>query len=248
LELVDASKKRRKGKQKDPAAKSTAESVKKSAKSKRTVQVFTDITDAALLKAVKYSPNRSVDLRAPERTKETIAEEVGLPVKSNAAILATVNGTIQESDIRKIFGDIFILKIERFPGYFILEFQSDDDLRQALRKNKTMYRNTITVLIGEYSEADEHPVRPSRDWGNNSRSYRYEEMESPTHLSFGGQSQPTPAGGGYRQMDRPSYDSRKNQFYETEERPQRDRYPQRSPYGDDGTGFHFGTRVQPKKP
>ncbi|KAH0791167.1 hypothetical protein GPJ56_004978 [Histomonas meleagridis] len=113
--------------------------------------------------------NSSTPQTGPRRTTSTefnSHESRPKIVKSNRVlgILATTGNTqIEESDVKRIFSDLNLKSVETFPGYFIIEFQDKGDLLAALKKNKTTYRNNITILIGEYSEADEYPVPRQHD-------------------------------------------------------------------------------------
>lgn len=100
--------------------------------------------------------------------------------KEHQVILAVV-GTNQgiaynftESDIRKLFTDMPIVDVVTEAGYWIIQFQDDIDRNKALKKNKQVYRNQVTILIDKYSEEDEivptNQRMPSRDYSEGSGS------------------------------------------------------------------------------
>lgn len=106
----------------------------------------------------------------------------------NTAILATVSGQIEESDVSRFFNGLSIYKIHSEPGYFIIEFDTEEDLHKALQKNKTPYTNNIMVLVGEYSIEDENPKPEKHDFPKPRYPYDeddyYEPQQSPS-ISIG---------------------------------------------------------------
>lgn len=106
----------------------------------------------------------------------------------NTAILATVSGQIDESDIQRFFNGLSISKIHPETGYYIIEFSTEEDLRKALQKNKTPYTNNITVLIGEYSIEDENPKpekHETRLYQSSRNSYSHEDLDDDYSQSGG---------------------------------------------------------------
>lgn len=119
---------------------------------------------------------------APQRTasqKETEGEslqQISQANYKNTAILATVSGQIEETDVTRFFNGLQIFKIHTKPGYFIIEFQTEEDLHKALQKNKTPYKNNIMVLVGEYSIEDEDPKPEKHDFPRSYPRYsRYKD-------------------------------------------------------------------------
>jgi hypothetical protein len=204
----------------------------------RTLQRYQDLTELGeALKHVKMPIGRPEP--SEDRPKESLAAPVH--VLENAAILAPVGGQIDESDLRRILGDIPTGPVRSFAGYFIIEFLSEDDRRKALKKNKTAYRGGISILIGEYCEADENPeplIREDR-YARSYRQYGYDDepVEQP-RMTIGGQTQPNPGGflpSAYREEGYSSpYDG----------------VPQRTLSGLTGpkAGLVFGTSQQPDRP
>ena len=121
--------------------------------------VLTNFTEEEINKVV----NNTVNVKDEQPTKATKTETPRIE-KSNkimAIVAATGTNIIDESDVRRIFNEISLSNIVSMPGYFIIEFYNNNDLRTALKKNKSTYKN-IDILVGEYSEEDEHPKPPRR--------------------------------------------------------------------------------------
>jgi hypothetical protein len=87
-------------------------------------------------------------------------ETVRAPLKeyNNAIIIASPSGmTLQEQDLPKIFNDVPLGTIHAETGYFIIEFLTDTDRKKALKRNRTRWRGSVSILVGEYEAADEYP-------------------------------------------------------------------------------------------
>ncbi|OHS98423.1 hypothetical protein TRFO_35160 [Tritrichomonas foetus] len=174
LSLVNKAKnKKNKGKKGKHAEQHEAATAQ--GKKKKTVVVLDDPTNMAeVQKALK--PTIAKSESAQESTVAIV--EAQMKDYSNAAILATVGGHIEEADVLRIFSGMALQSIQVEPTYFIIEFMNEDDLKTGLKKNKTMYKNNITILIGEYSIEDENPKPKRNDSYSHDRSYNRNENSS----------------------------------------------------------------------
>lgn len=131
---------------------------------------FSELMSEEAEKSGKQLTNMS---KKKAKRMESFAEQ-----KEHQVILAVV-GTNQgiaynftESDIRKLFTDMPIVDVVTEAGYWIIQFQDDIDRNKALKKNKQVYRNQVTILIDKYSEEDEvvptNQRTPSRDYSEGS--------------------------------------------------------------------------------
>lgn len=213
LKLVDQAKTNKKGKKNRKEHKGETKSTKKEKK--------IIIDDPSQLKEhITYvkTPAKSAT-KSEEKSDFT---QLSQAQYKNTAILATVSGQIEESDISRFFNTISIYKIHPEPGYFIIEFSTEEDLHKALQKNKTPYQNNITVLVGEYSIEDENPKPEKHDFPKpyqSSRYYNDDDYDDYQHSS----SKQISLGGKFQQQtesSRPAYQPKKT------------------------TGFTLGTKVQ----
>lgn len=119
------------------------------------------------------STPQTVTKKKGKKGMESVTEK-----KEHLAILAVVQGQNQgaydfkEEDIRKLFSGMALVDVTSEAGYWIIQFQDDDDRRKALRKNKQVYKNKVTILVGEYEEEDEKPepiaLERERSWQSDS--------------------------------------------------------------------------------
>ena len=199
-----------------------------------------------LSKVDDHVPTRS---RARADRTQVIDERLAIFAdKSNLAILAVAprvgfSSKLEESDIVHIFSDLPLRGVWDFGTFFIIEFQSEEDRKTALKKHKMLYNNNVNILIDTYTIKDEETQAAVSDSYHDTYSYsRYEPQERTPKFEFGKNVSNTPA-------EQPP---RSNDHYGQRDYGQRD-YGQRDPgprdygqhdsYASSSRGFQFGTRI-----
>lgn len=163
--------------------------------------VITDMSEIdSIIKDVK-------PVKAAPRRQEAAPQEQGTARSlSFPAVLAPVGGQIGEAEIRRVLGDCSVGSIHEKIGYFIIEFPTNEDRKRALGINKKPYpwRTGISILIGEYDIADEHPEAQASGYGYGYGRSQGRSFETPA-FQFGQRVQP-PAPGRSDAYDRGGYD------------------------------------------
>lgn len=194
-----------------------------------------------LSKVEEHAPTRS---RGRGKGTQAIDERLAIFAdKSNLAILAVAprvgfSSKLEESDIVHIFSDLPLRGVWDFGTFFIIEFQSEDDRKTALKKHKMLYNNNVNILIDTYTIKDEETQAAFADANSyEPYSYRYEPQERMPKFAFGTNVR-TPA-------EQPP---RTNDHYGQRDYPRERDYAPRDhghndAYAPPSRGFQFGTRL-----